>query len=271
MIRRIAFGLASLALMGQASPSPRPHSLWLSQRDPGAACAPWATEWSPSPQYPLDCMDVDGQQVLVKDGRLGSHPFLIGYLHEPLIPVFDHVPGFVLVWDSVDHRWLWAVDRQVAITPGVEPQESNLEEELFSVEQKMKGMVEVGGKPPGQRGPNFDQAESWACGVLPNIPIDKLEFFASPNGLSAVLPPLDSVPTAPRWYSPYLCPVRMNGDWIQVVPAEHLGFAGQGKYPPVSDAYVEWVHWRKDLKGWIRWREDGPVPGSKRLLVRDGW
>lgn len=80
--------------------------------------------------------------------------------------------------------------------------------------------------------------------------------------------PIGSLPRrAPIW------PLAVSGDYLYVVPGEisprnefllSMWHGGRGSRRP------EYLTWHPRHPCWIRWREDGPVPGSKRFLIQIG-
>lgn len=69
-------------------------------------------------------------------------------------------------------------------------------------------------------------------------------------------------PRSPVW------PLSIYEDYLLVVPGVETGRDGDGKHEILSDVHRTYAQWStKDLV-WIRWRTDGPVPGSKRILIR---
>lgn len=200
----------------------------------------------------------DGGEVEAAVTDLDASPFLFHIIS--LGAGMPDVAGYglsdqgLLVYDHVGKRWGWIPIPREAGGNCLRDVESDLLKKILSFrEDAVVAGIPDGGDGPGAIawvGPQslpFNRPSKNHCGRV----------GSSDGSLSA---------GSPIW------PIAIFGDDLLAVPGEASPRNLELYNPPgpedlSSQGYSSW-HPRHPV--WIHWREDGPVPGSKRILIRIG-
>ncbi len=205
------------------------------------------------PETPVRFLDGSTAKVAARD--LDSDQ-MSGSGGGPAIPyisvrVYAHTQGGLLVYDRARRAWGW-----VARDDFDDVETSFIQTVLSLRDEAMNEGIQDGGDSP-----SFHYSYMW-------IPWDQAApTYRYSGGLDgkAGAPSGSLAPPSPIW------PLAVDGDFILVVPGEISPRDSLIQKPIVYDAspplYLTW-HPRQPV--WIRWREDGPVPGSKRILIQIG-
>ena len=151
----------------------------------------------------------------------------------------------LLVYDHAGKRWGWIPFPREAWGNYLRDVESNFLSNFLSSRE----FAVMEGVPDGGDGPDsriYVGEQSVTCYREPDGPSD--------GALGR---------RTPIW------PLAMNGDSLLVVPGDYSERSDwlSNRHPVYDGHSPQYISWRPRYPVWIRWREDGPVPGSKRILI----
>lgn len=185
-----------------------------------------------------------GAPIEIKREDLDACPFFIQMTSlgsgMPFVAVYARSARGDLVYDHAHHRWAW-----VQVNSDFESVQSHFVEDVVCLrDQAIKDGIPIGWDE-GETGMSLNRGPS--------------PLYRGDGG-----PRLDqqvaSLPMGTELWA-----VSVQGDFLLVAPGEARGRVSGGGGE--TEDHLK-VRWHPDRMGWIRWREDGPVPGSKRVLIR---
>lgn len=186
--------------------------------------------------------EVSGEDL--DDCPFMDHPEGLGGINAD-IAGYGFSGGEVLVYDQVGKRWGWVTVPSNLTGLYLDDVESNLLERILSAREE----AVTEGVPDG--GDGYDSKFRVGNQALP--------CYREPGG------PSEGILNRgmPIW------PLAMDGDFLLVAPGEHSVRSGwlSLRYPVYDGPSPQYISWHPHQTVWIRWREDGPVPGSKRTLI----